>query len=156
MRLDEQLKNKDSNTKKVFWARKYLYNVFFIVLFLTSSIFVVNWSNIRSGLSHQIAEAGFKLRVVEINGRNHITHEELINALGLQKNEPILSINLTKKRKKVEQLGWVERAFLERILPDTLRLSIIERKPVALLQTQKGHQIIDQNGQILLILSLQL
>ena len=65
----------------------------------------------------------------------------------LKKNEPILSINLTEKRKKVEQLGWVERAFLERILPDTLRLSIIERKPVALLQTQKGHQLIDQNGE---------
>ncbi len=147
MRLDNQIENTNSDTKRVLWARKNRYNVFFIILFLTSSIVVINWSNIKSGISHQIAEIGFKLQVLEINGRNHTTHEELVNALELEKNEPILSIDLAEKRKNVEQLGWVERAFLERILPDTLRLSIIERKPIALLQTQKGHQIIDQKGE---------
>ncbi len=147
MRLDQKIENKNVNAQIKFWPPKSLFNIFFIVLFLTLSIIILNWPYIKTSVIYQIAELGFKLQNVEINGRNHTTHQELIDALKLKKNEPILSINLTEKRKKVEELGWVERAFLERILPDTLRLSIIERKPVALLQTQKGHQLIDQNGE---------
>ena len=147
MRLDKQIEYKLLDKKTEFWTHKYLYNGFFLIIFLTLITVAVNWSTIRAVVLHQIAEVGFRLKVVEINGRNHTTQEELLYALKLEKNEPILSIDLTEKRKRVEQLGWVEKAFLERILPDTLRLSIIERKPVALLQTQKGHQLIDQNGE---------
>ena len=67
----------------------------------------------------------------------------------LKKNEPILSINLSEKRKQIEQLGWVEKAFVQRILPNKLRLTIIERNPIALLQTQNGHKLIDRNGEII-------
>ena len=54
-----------------------------------------------------------------------------------------------KKREQIEQLGWVEKAFVQRILPNTLRLTIIERNPIALLQTQNGHKLIDRNGEII-------
>ena len=149
MRLDKQVEYKRLDKTAESWTHKYLYNGFFLIVILTLITTTLNWSTISSVVLHQITELGFRLKVVEINGRNHTTQNDLLNALKLEKNEPILSINLTEKREKVEQLGWVEKAFLERILPDTLRLSIIERQPVALLQTLKGHQLIDEKGEII-------
>ena len=150
MRLNKQVQNKHFDTKTKLWEPRFLYNFFFLILVIILSVCAVNWSSIKDSILFQVANIGFRLQILEVNGRNHTTHEELIDALKLQNNEPILSINLSEKRKNVEQLGWVEKAYLERILPDTLRLSIIERKPIALLQTQNGHQLIDQKGEAIL------
>ena len=149
MRLDKQFESDGIKKISVFSTRRYLHNLFFIVPLAVVSIVLVNWSDIKSSIQHKIAEVGFKLEVAEINGRNHTTHKELSDALGLKKNEPILSINLSEKREQIEQLGWVEKAFVQRILPNTLRLTIIERNPIALLQTQNGHKLIDRNGEII-------
>ena len=149
MRLASQIATKNIKIMSRMSHRGYLLSFFTLCFILGSGIIVIQWSNIKTSFHHQISEAGFKLKTVEINGRNHTTHQELINALKLQKGQPILSINLTEKRIQIEQLGWVERAYLERLLPNTLRLTIIERTPIALLQTKAGHQIIDNNGTII-------
>ena len=149
MRLAKQITPEDKKTTRGMSLRGYLFGFIALCFILGSGIIIIQWSTIKTGLHNQIAEAGFKLETVEINGRNHTTHQELNDALKLQNGEPILSINLTEKRLQIEQLGWVESAYLERLLPNTLRLTIIERTPIALLQTDEGHQLIDDNGAII-------
>ena len=145
MRLAKQIAPEDKKTPRRMSLRGYLFSFLALCFILGSGIIIIQWSTIKTGFHHQIAETGFKLETVKINGRNHTTHQELNDALKLQNGEPILSINLTKKRLQIEQLGWVESAHLERLLPNTLRLTIIERTPIALLQTKEGHQLIDDN-----------
>lgn len=149
MRLAKQIPPEDKKTTRGMSLRGYLFGFIALCFILGSGIIIIQWSTIKTGFHNQIAEAGFKLETVEINGRNHTTHQELNDALKLQNGEPILSINLTEKRLQIEQLGWVESAYLERLLPNTLRLTIIERTPIALLQTDEGHQLIDDNGGII-------
>ena len=150
MRLANRIATENKKTSRRMYLRGYLLSFFALCFILGGSIIFTQWANIKSGFHHQIAEAGFMLETLEINGRNHTTHQELIDALKLQNGEPILSINLTEKRLQIEQLGWVESAYLERLLPSTLRLTIIERTPIALLQTTDGHQLIDDNGAIIM------
>ena len=149
MRLAKQNSPENQKTTRRMPLRGYLFSLFTLCFTLGSCIIFIQWSNIKTGFHHQIAEAGFTLKTVKINGRNHTTHQELNDALELQNGEPILSINLTEKRLQIEQLGWVESAYLERLLPNTLRLTIIERTPIALLQTKGGHKLIDDNGAII-------
>ena len=85
MRLDDKIENKNVNAQIKIWPPKSLFNIFFIVLFLTLSIIILNWPNTKASIIYQIAELGFKLQNVEINGRNHTTHQELIDALKLKK-----------------------------------------------------------------------
>src|SRR5439155_89092 len=42
--------------------------------------------------------------------------------------------------------GWVSRIETEKKLPDTLRVRIVERTPVALVQTGDRLQYVDENG----------
>ena len=149
MRLAKQIAPEDKKTPRRMSLRGYLFGFLALCFILGSGIIIIQWSTIKTGFLHQIAEAGFKLKTVTINGRNHTTRQELNDALKLQNGAPILSINLTEKRLQIEQLGWVESAYLERLLPNTLRLTIIERTPIALLQTNEGHKLIDDTGTII-------
>ena len=149
MRLVERTDIENKKLKSNLSLHRYLIIFITFTLVLGTSMTIINWAYIKTAIEQRAAEVGFKLETVKIHGRNHTTHEELLEALKLRNEEPILSIDLAEKRLQVEQLGWVKNAYLERILPHTLKLTIVERTPVALLQTNNGHQLIDNNGTII-------
>ncbi|OYV34393.1 MAG: hypothetical protein B7Z81_10160, partial [Acidocella sp. 20-61-6] len=59
----------------------------------------------------------------------------LAQAIGVSQGEPSLGFSLDAVQQRVEQLGPVQRATVERILPGTLRVSIVERDAAAIWQT---------------------
>ena len=100
MRLDKHFESDGIKKISAFSTRRYLHNLFFIVPLAVVSIVLLNWSDIKSSIQHKIAEVGFKLEVAEINGRNHTTHKELSDALGLKKmNLYYLSTSQKKENK---------------------------------------------------------
>ena len=94
-------------------------------------------------------QAGLSLETVKIYGRHYTADDRLNAALGLYKGMPILAVNLEDTRTKIENIGWVSNARIERHLPGQLRLFIQERRPTALLQGEAGHQLIDREGAII-------
>lgn len=65
------------------------------------------------------------------------------------KGKSILAIDLMAMREDILQLGWVEDVVIIRTLPDKLEIRLSERQPVALLQSAKGHQLIDASGAVI-------
>ena len=99
---------------------------------------------------HQLgAEAGLKLRHVQVRGRSHIPKDILLAALDLQLDAPIFSINLQDLHTRINQIGWVKNVIIERRLPGTIHIVLNERVPVALLQNDTDHQLIDATGAII-------
>jgi len=99
---------------------------------------------------HQLgAEAGLKLRHVQVRGRSHISTDSLLAALDLQPDAPIFRINLRDLHNRVSQIGWVKNVIIERRLPGTIYIVLEERVPVALLQNDTDHQLIDATGAII-------
>ena len=99
---------------------------------------------------HQLgAEAGLKLRHIHLRGRSHISKDSLLAALDLQLDTPIFSINLQDLHNRVSQIGWVKNVIIERRLPGTIHIILEERVPVALLQNDTDHQLIDATGSII-------
>src|SRR3546814_17069773 len=47
------------------------------------------------------------------------------------------------------ELGWVEDARVSRLLPDTLIIDIVERKPAAVWQNKGKLALIEVNGKVL-------
>jgi len=56
---------------------------------------------------------------------------------------------LSDRRKELEQLPWVEHATVMRLLPDKLRVSIVERTPVAFVRQGGRVGLVDKNGVLL-------
>ncbi len=95
-------------------------------------------------------DLGFTVQEVLVVGRNQTTKKQLLEAVKLARGAPILAYDLEAARKRIEGLAWIKSVTVERMLPDTILLSVEERLPLALWQDRGRFHLIDQDGKIIL------
>ncbi|HEY8189583.1 MAG TPA: cell division protein FtsQ/DivIB [Micavibrio sp.] len=92
------------------------------------------------------ASHGFAVQNVLVEGRKNADPNVLMGLLGVGRGDPIFSFDLAKAQKDLEKVAWIEQARVERRLPDTVYVSIRERRPFALWQNQGKLRLIDEKG----------
>ena len=95
------------------------------------------------------ADAGLRLQTIEVQGRAHTPKDVLMAAAELTLGQPMLTISLPDLHDRLATIGWVREVAIEKRMPSTIRLLLTERMPMALLQTEAGHRVIDENGDII-------
>jgi cell division protein FtsQ len=95
------------------------------------------------------AGAGLQLQTIEVQGRAHTSRDVLMAVSELTLGQPMLTISLPALHEKLSTIGWVKDVAIERRMPSTIRLILTERVPMALLQTETGHRVIDEDGEII-------
>jgi len=97
------------------------------------------------------ASGGFGLSVqnVEVDGRAVTQPEDVLKALDVARNAPILGVSPEKARLRLQSLPWVRTATVERRLPDTIHVQLVERKPLALWQHDGKVTLIDTDGVVI-------
>jgi cell division protein FtsQ len=93
------------------------------------------------------ADAGFEIRHVEVSGTREMPRLPVYDAALGGTSNAMLTADLPAIRARLLQLPWVADASVGRRLPDTLSISIVERKPVALWQYRQQFKAIDITGQ---------
>ena len=97
----------------------------------------------------KMADSGFRVHNLLIDGRQFTTREDLKSLLNIQKNSSIFSYDLTEIQQKISTLPWVKFAVVERRLPDTIYVKLTERQPIALWQREGKVALVDAEGKIL-------
>ena len=93
------------------------------------------------------AAANLRVQQIIVQGRSN-TPEPLLNAaLGVHRGDSMLAFSLEGARQRIETLSWVEHAAVERRLPGTLVVNLVERRPFAIWQNQGRFVLIDRDGQ---------
>ena len=83
---------------------------------------------------------------IAIEGNKHVTKAQLLSIFGGDVERNIFTVSLAERRAELERMPWVEHATVMRLLPDQLRVSIVERTPVAFVR-QGGHiGLVDKSG----------
>jgi cell division protein FtsQ len=95
---------------------------------------------------HLTAQMGLQLKDILVEGRNETSKDDLLKAIGLQTGDPILAFDPKRAKTEIEALPWVSQVSIERRLPDSLYVTITEKKPIALWQYQEQLSLIDSNG----------
>ncbi len=54
----------------------------------------------------------------------------------MHRGDSMLGFSLEAARQRIEALSWVEHAAVERRLPGTLVVNLVERRPFAIWQTR--------------------
>ncbi len=103
--------------------------------------------------AYQAASAAsfFQLRNVEVQGESRAS---LHDVQGLVRREVTKSgvwqADLNELSGKLERLPWVRRAVVSRVLPDGIRVRIVEREPRAVVRTAAGRFIwVDEDAVML-------
>lgn len=90
----------------------------------------------------------FALHKIEVQGAVQTSPDELTQALRQQTGgRSLWQIDLAALRAGVMKYPWIREAQLERVLPDTLRVTIDEREPFAPVRRASGSLIwVDRDG----------
>ncbi|MGB3810509.1 MAG: cell division protein FtsQ/DivIB [Parvibaculum sp.] len=93
-----------------------------------------------------LALAGFSIDDVTVSGRSHADSQQLLAALGIKRGDPIFGFDTEAARQRVERVDWVKSATVTRLLPDAIRIDIVERKPFAVWQRGGALSVVDSSG----------
>ncbi|SFS15152.1 cell division protein FtsQ [Granulicella pectinivorans] len=86
---------------------------------------------------------------IQIEGNSHLTRAQLLSVFGEDVDRNIFTVSLAQRRTELERLPWVEHATVMRLLPDRLRVSIVERTPVAFVRQGSKIGLVDRTGVLL-------
>jgi cell division protein FtsQ len=95
------------------------------------------------------AALGLRVADIRVEGRETTERATVLEALGAGFGTPILAVDPARAKQKLEALPWVRSAVIERRLPDTLYVRLVERKPLALWQHAGKLQLIDRSGEVI-------
>jgi cell division protein FtsQ len=100
-------------------------------------------------------KTGLVLENVYLEGQHYTKSDTIINALGVSLGQAILSVPIDEIRENLEKIDWVKYAIIERELPATLHIRIVERVPLALWQNAGQIYLIDEEGNLIVEDNLQ-
>ena len=111
----------------------------------------VGWigDGIRAGFVSATAGAGMTVQRVYTDGRRRTLTDAILAALATDVGTPIFSIDPRAARDRIQEIGWVESATVERRLPSTVYVRLVERTPFALWQRNSRLVVVDRGGVVI-------
>jgi cell division protein FtsQ len=94
-----------------------------------------------------MASERFRVERVEVRGSHFLSEGEVRELLGPAVGERIFTIDIEALKARLRSSPWVQDATVSRTLPDTLRVEIRERVPVALAEVDQLY-LMDGNGDL--------
>jgi cell division protein FtsQ len=86
---------------------------------------------------------------IQAAGLTEVTRADVLPVFGEDIGRNIFFVPLSQRRKQLEKIPWVETATVMRLLPDQLRISVVERTPVAFVRHGQQIGLVDANGVLL-------
>ena len=106
-------------------------------------------ASVRHAFMSTTAGIGMTVENVYSTGHREADPAAILAALEVKRGDPILAFAPERARTRLLALDWVESATIERRLPDTIRIQIVERQAFALWQQEQHLQIVDRKGSII-------
>jgi cell division septal protein FtsQ len=92
----------------------------------------------------------FDLALVDVRGTNRASKAEIENIVSSQAARTgVWNADLPAIKSNVEKLSFVRSAAISRVLPDGIRVIVIEREPAAIVRLRSGDRLVDEEGTIL-------
>jgi cell division protein FtsQ len=92
---------------------------------------------------------GFAVEEILLEGRVNSDPDMLRTLINIERGDPILRFSPSRTKTLLENVRWVKEAHIERRLPDTIYIGLLERQPMALWQHNGKLHLIDEEGVVL-------
>lgn len=123
------------------------------VLMLAAGGYFANIGERIETLSGRATKAiGFSVGQVTAKGQGEVSDRDIMNALrdpidGEILGRSLMTLDVHELRSRVETLPWVKSAAVQKLWPDTVHVTIVERAPIALWKDRNlNFHLIDAHG----------
>ncbi|MDR3754937.1 MAG: FtsQ-type POTRA domain-containing protein [Terracidiphilus sp.] len=124
-------------------------------VFLTASALLVlgGFTTASLLLAHYVErDARFRIAGssnIQAAGLAELSRADLMPVFGEDIGCNVFFIPLDKRRRELEGIPWIEHATVMRVLPDQIRVAVVERRPVAFTQHGQTIGLVDASGVLL-------
>ncbi len=91
----------------------------------------------------------FQMKTLVVSGIDKYTKQEISSVIALQEGDNILLFNQKKAIELLEQNPYIADATIEKNLPDTVKITIVERKIRGYVPYMGAYLYIDEEGRVL-------
>jgi cell division septal protein FtsQ len=123
-------------------------SVILIIIFLA----INNYSNLKRIFQQHLYQLGFKVDKIYINELSFVKITDVIDRLDFADNSPIVKLNKFANKKKLEESFWIDKANINILYPNIVKIHIIEKIPEFVWIYQNKYIALDKAGKILKIL----
>ena len=95
------------------------------------------------------ARLGFAVSDIAVEGRRTTDPATILKALDARRGTPILAVDPRRAAARLAGLPWVRSATVERRLPGTILVRLVERRPLAPWQHGNRIELIDRHGGVI-------
>ncbi|HPQ43455.1 MAG TPA: FtsQ-type POTRA domain-containing protein [Syntrophales bacterium] len=89
----------------------------------------------------------FRLKNTVVKGCDRVSKEKIVEHAEISASMNILTANLGKMKRDIEQDPWIKDASVGRELPDRLVIKVVERNAAALVKDGNDLYVVDRNGE---------
>ena len=101
---------------------------------------------IFAGVEGAAEWAGLSLQQITVSGHRFTEDSDILAALRLDNARTLLSFDVEGAQARLELLPWIERASVDRIVPDRIDVRVTERTPTAMLRAGERSWLVDRGG----------
>ena len=132
--------------------KKLIFMILF--LFITSFYFLTKTNNIFTEtkfnfLNKILINNGFIIKNIEISGVNHLNKNDIIKIINANNDLNIFNVNIKNIYKEIKNNTWIKKASIEIIYPNTIKILLTEKKPIAIWQNRYGNSLITKSGDVI-------
>ena len=93
-----------------------------------------------------LVRLGFTIKNIDIDGIKNFSHIEVLNIFADYKGLNIFNVDLNKIHTEISKNNWIKNVYLKRVMPNKIKVSIIENKPIGIWQNTLGNNILTKEG----------
>ena len=83
---------------------------------------------------------------IQVTGNQNVSRSEIVRVFDGDISKNMFFISLEERKRKLEEIPWVESATVMRLLPNRLKVEVKERVPIAYAQVGTQIKFIDAGG----------
>jgi cell division protein FtsQ len=120
-------------------------------LFLWSLVVVAAVAAVAAAAQFLLVSPSLRLESlgqVAVVGNHYVGAEMVRQVFAPDRGRSLLRVPLEERRLAIEQIPWVARATVRRVLPDRIEVELAERVPVAFLRQGSSMALVDARGVI--------
>jgi len=93
-----------------------------------------------------LVNLGFSINHIDINGTKYLSNIKIHNIFENYKAVSIFNVDLNKVHKEISKYNWIKSVHLKRVMPNKIKVNLIENEPIAIWQNKKGNYILTKEG----------
>lgn len=138
--------SKPSNLKSI---KYYALLIVLLISGLIYSLIILEYEKFNPEtklFNNVLVRLGFTIKNIDIDGTKNLSHTEVLNIFADHKGINIFNVDLNKIHTEISKNNWVKNVYLKRVMPNKIKVSIIENKPIGIWQNTLGNNILTREG----------